>query len=170
MPAVAPPPPRASASSSTPATNVAPPPPRSFAASPAARNESPGPVPPSPTLSRPGTPGAGRPAKPAPTLALSALMQDLSSLQGTDLLSDFGGEVKEGSAVSLADVRAGGVDPAVLERQAAVRLADAFVVEMDGLLERALAAVSSTATVDRAGAVGRWAGKVEDGLIGAPSA
>jgi hypothetical protein len=90
-------------------------------------------------------------------------MRDLASLKGTDLLRDFGGSMSSGGP-SLDDVRAGTVDLAELDRTAAVHLADGFVAEMDALLDRASKVAASTATVDRAEAVGTWAGNVERGL------
>lgn len=90
-------------------------------------------------------------------------MHDLASLKGTDLLRDFAGSTPD-EGLSLDDVRVGTVDLAGSDRSAAVHLADGFVAEMDALLDRATKAVSSTATVDRAEAVGTWARKVERGL------
>lgn len=96
-------------------------------------------------------------------LSVPTLMHDLASLKGTDLLRDFA-ESTLGGGPSLEDVRAGKVDPAGLDPTAAVHLADGFVSEMDALLDRATKTVSSTATVDRAEAVGTWARNVERGL------
>lgn len=96
-------------------------------------------------------------------LSVPSLMHDLASLKGTDLLRDFAGSTS-GGGPSLGDARAGTVDLASLDRTAAVHLADGFVAEMDALLDRASKAVSSTATVDRAEAVGTWAWNVERGL------
>ncbi|GAA5874438.1 hypothetical protein JCM3774_005720 [Rhodotorula dairenensis] len=169
MPPPPPPPPRSSAASSSPApgsgTSTPAPPPRSSVASPAQRSDSPAP---SPGLSRPGTPSGGRPAKPAPTLSVPSLMHDLAILKHTDALADFqGADTKDPSPSrpTLDDVRAGNVDPAAsLDRDTAVHLADEFVREMNGLLDCAQTTVSSTATVQRAEAVGDWAGRVEQGL------
>lgn len=165
----APPPPRSSAaSSSAPGSAAVPPPPRSSVASPAPqRSESP--AAPSPAgSSRPGTPSGGRPAKSPPTLSVPSLLHDLVHLKGADALADFQGATSghPASGLTLADVRAGTFDPATapLDRDTAVHLADAFVGEMDALLESASAAVSSTATTRRAEAVGDWAGRVEKGL------